>query len=55
MKSMEGEADVNKNGKITVGEMQDYLPDKVSHQGMTPNQKQTTQLVGDARRILMGR
>ena len=55
MKGMEGEADVNKDGKITVGEMQDYLSDKVSRQAMTLNRKQTTQLVGDAGRVLVGR
>jgi hypothetical protein len=55
MKGMEGEADANKDGKITVGEMQDYLSDKVSRQAMTLNRKQTTQLVGDAGRVLVGR
>ncbi len=55
MKGMEGEADTNKDGKITVGEMQDYLSDKVSRQAMTLNRKQTTQLVGDTARVLIGR
>jgi len=55
MKGMEGEADANKDGKITVGEMQDYLSDKVSRQAMILNRKQTTQLVGDAGRVLVGR
>jgi hypothetical protein len=55
MKGMEGEADANKDGKITVGEMQDYLSDKVSRQAMMLNRKQTTQLVGDSGRILVGR
>lgn len=55
MKGMEGEADANKDGKITVGEMQDYLSDKVSRQAMTLNRKQTTQLVGDAGRVLITR
>ena len=55
MKGMEGEADANKDGKITVGEMQDYLSDKVSRQAMTLNRKQTTQLVGDAGGVLVGR
>jgi hypothetical protein len=55
MKGMEGEADTNKDGKITAGEMQDYLSDKVSRQAMTLNRKQTTQLVGDAGRVLVGR
>jgi len=55
MKGMEGEADANKDGKITVGEMQDYLSDKVSRQAMTLNRKQTTQLVGDAAQVLVVR
>jgi hypothetical protein len=55
MKGMEGDADTNKDGKITVGEMQDYLSDKVSRQAMTLNRKQTTQLVGDAKQILVER
>jgi TonB family protein len=55
MKGMEGEADANRDGKITVGEMQDYLSDKVSRQAMTLNRKQTTQLVGDAGQVLVGK
>jgi hypothetical protein len=55
MKGMEGEADANKDGKITVGEMQDYLSDKVARQAMTLNRKQTTQLVGDSNRVLVAR
>lgn len=55
MKGMEGEADANKDGRITVGEMQEYLSDKVSRQAMTQNRKQTTQLVGDAGRVLITR
>ncbi len=55
MKGMEGDADGNKDGKITVGEMQDYLSDKVSRQAMSMNRKQDTQLVGDANKVLVGR
>lgn len=55
MKGMEGEADTNRDGKITAGEMQDYLSDKVSRQAMTLNRKQTTQLVGDTGRVLITR
>ena len=55
MKGMEGDADGNKDGKITAGEMQDYLSDKVSRQAMSMSRKQDTQLVGDANRVLMGR
>ena len=55
MKGMEGDADGNKDGKITVGEMQEYLSDKVSRQAMTKNAQQDTQLVGDATRVLVTR
>jgi hypothetical protein len=55
MKGMEGDADGNKDGKITAGEMQEYLQDKVSRQAMSMSRKQDTQLVGDANRVLMGR
>ena len=52
---MEGEADANKDGKITAGEMQDYLSDKVARQAMTLNRKQNTQLLGDSSRVLVVR
>ena len=55
MKGMEGDADGNKDGKITAGEMQEYLSDKVSRQAMSMSRKQDTQLVGDANKVLMGR
>ena len=47
--------DGNKDGKITAGEMQEYLQDKVSRQAMSMSRKQDTQLVGDANKVLMGR
>ncbi len=55
MKGMEGDADVNQDGKITVGEMQEYLSDKVARQATTLGRKQNTQMVGDANRVLVGR
>ena len=55
MKGMEGDADGNKDGKITAGEMQEYLQDKVSRLAMSMSRKQDTQLVGDANKVLMGR
>jgi hypothetical protein len=55
MKGMEGEADANKDGKITVGEMQDYLSDKVARQATTLGRKQNTQVIGDPGRVLVGR
>ena len=55
MKGMEGDADANQDGKITVGEMQDYLLDKVARQATTLGRKQNTQVVGDSSRVLVGR
>ena len=50
-----GQGTFNKDGKITAGEMQEYLSDKVSRQAMSMSRKQDTQLVGDANKVLMGR
>lgn len=55
MKGMEGDADQNKDGKITVAEIQEYLTDMVGRQAMGMNRKQQPQLFGDADRILVGR
>jgi len=55
MKGMEGGADGNNDGKITAGEMQDYLSDKVSRQAMSMSRKQDTQLIGDASKVLVGK
>ena len=55
MKGMEGEADLNKDGKITAGELQSYLADAVARQAMKMNRKQEPQLVGDSERVLVTR
>ena len=55
MKGMEGDADANKDGKITLGEMQTYLVENVGRQAGMMNRKQEPQLVGDANRVLVGR
>ncbi len=55
MKGMEGDADENKDGKITTGELQNYLSDMVARQAMGMNRKQQTQLIGDSTRVLVGR
>ena len=55
MKGMEGDADVNKDGKITSGELQRYLSEMVGRQAMGLNRTQNTQLFGDADRVLVGR
>lgn len=45
---LSSEADANKDGKITAGWMQDYLPNKSSSHVMKLNQKQMTLLVDDS-------
>lgn len=55
MKGMEGEADANKDGKITVSEMHEYLSDMVARQAMGMNRKQQPQLFGDADKVLVGK
>ncbi len=55
MKGMEGDADINKDGKITAGEMHGYLMDNVARQASLANRVQTPQLSGDANRVLVGK
>ena len=55
MKALEGDADENKDGRITSGELQRYLSDMVGRQAMGMNRTQNTQLFGDADRVLMTR
>jgi hypothetical protein len=55
MKGMEGDADQNNDGKITVAEIQEYLTDMVGRQAMGMNRKQQPQLFGDAERVLVGK
>lgn len=55
MRGMEGDADTNRDGKITMGEMHSYLTEQVSRQAGMMNRKQIPQLVGDATRVLVGK
>jgi hypothetical protein len=55
MRGMEGEADANRDGKITVGEMHGYLAEQVARQAGMMNRRQEPQLVGDVNRVLVGR
>ena len=55
MKGMEGDADANKDGKITLGEMQTYLTENVSRHAAMMSRKQEPQLIGDANRVLVGK
>ena len=52
---MEGKADSNKDGKITLGELHNYLYENVTRQASLSNRKQQPQLSGDANRVLVGR
>lgn len=55
MKGMEGDADSNKDSRITSGELQRYLSEMVGKQAMGLNRTQNTQLFGDSERVLVGR
>ena len=55
MKGLEGEADDNKDGTITIGKLQSYLAEQVPRHAMTIGRKQEPQLTGDASRVLVWR
>ncbi len=55
MRGLEGDADANKDGRITTGEMQAYLAANVARQAALMNRLQEPQLIGDGGRVLVGR
>jgi len=55
MKGMEGDADLNKDGKVTVAEMQEYLTDMVGRHAVGMNRNQQPQLFGDPNKVLIFR
>jgi uncharacterized caspase-like protein len=55
MRGMEGDADTNKDGKITAGEMHTYLSENVAKQASLANRVQQPQLTGDTNRVLVGK
>ena len=55
MRGMEGEADLNKDGKITLDEIQKYLSENVGRQARIMNRQQEPQVIGDGARVLVGR
>ena len=55
MKGMEGNADMDRDGKITFGEMQKYLLENVQRQAMILNRKQEPQFIGDANKIFISK
>jgi len=55
MKGLQGSADLDSNGDITLGEMQRYLVENVARQAATRNREQEPQLIGDENKILVRR
>jgi len=55
MKGLEGDADENKDGIITIGELQNFLAEGVPRIAITMGRKQEPQLTGDASRVLVPR
>jgi len=55
MRGMEGEADLNKDGKITLNEIQAYLSENVGRQARIMNRQQEPQVIGDGSKVLVGR
>ena len=55
MRGMEGDADANRDGKITTGEMQSYLLEQVTRQAGMQNRIQQPQLIGYVNRVLVGK
>jgi len=55
MKALEGGADSNRDGQLTLGELQGYLFDKVSSFATTLNRRQEPQFIGDSAKVLVGR
>ena len=55
MRGMEGEADLNRDGKITLDEIQSYLSENVGRQARIMNRQQEPQVIGDGSRVLVGR
>ncbi len=53
MKGLEGDAAEKKDGAITVGNLQNYLSEKVPRFAMQMSRKQEPQLIGDGTRVLI--
>ncbi len=52
---LEGKADENKEGTITIGKLQSYVAERIPRFAMTTSRKNEPQLTGDASRVLMAR
>ena len=55
MKGMEGDADLNKDGVITLQEMQNYLTENVARQAQRDGRTQLPQLQGDGTRVFVAK
>ncbi len=53
MKGLEGNADANKDKKLTNGELIAYLKNNVSQEAFTQNRSQEPMLAGDPDKVLM--
>ena len=53
MKGLEGNADINKDNKITNGELLSYMDDKISVQASSLGREQNPSLTGDPNRVLV--
>ena len=53
MKGLEGEADANKDKKITTGELHEYVARQVGPMAQRRNRQQDPQLMGDSTRVLV--
>ena len=53
MKGLEGDADTNKDKKITTGELHDYVARQVGPMAQRRNRQQDPQLMGDSTRVLV--
>ena len=53
MKGLEGEADTNRDRKITTGELHDYVSKRVGPIAQRRNRQQDPQLIGDSARVLV--
>ncbi len=53
MKGLEGNADINKDNKITNGELLSYMDDKISIQASSLGREQNPSLTGDPNRVLV--
>ena len=55
MKGMEGDADINKDGIVSFGEMHSYLTEKVTKHASMVNRIQIPQFLGDPNKVLISK